>query len=85
MLRPSESRWVFTDFKIYQTFQSCFSKLLFIHKAVLIVGYGTENGIDYWLCKNSWGSGWGMQGYFKILRGQNHCSVELYAMYATVA
>lgn len=44
--------------------------------AVKIIGWGTENGVPYWLAANSWGSKWGLNGFFKILRGSNHCSIE---------
>ena len=38
--------------------------------AVVTVGWGTENGVDYWLIKNSWGKGWGDQGYIKVKRSK---------------
>ena len=41
-----------------------------IDHAVLIIGYGTdsESNLPYWLVKNSWGTNWGEEGYFRIMR-----------------
>ena len=44
--------------------------------AIRIVGWGEEKGIKFWWIANSWGSNWGINGYFRMLRGQNDCKIE---------
>jgi len=44
--------------------------------AIKILGWGTENGSDYWLVANSWNEDWGDKGFFKIKRGTNECGIE---------
>ena len=49
-----------------------------IDHAVAAVGYGTENGIDYFLVQNSWGTWWGDKGFVKIAatEGAGTCGIN---------
>lgn len=54
---------------------------------VLLVGYGTDNGIDYYKVKNSWSNSWGENGYIRLARGSQYnngagqCGILLQASY----
>jgi len=78
------------DQMAFQTYKSgvltkaCGEKL---DHGVLIVGYGTEAGKDYWLVKNSWGPTWGEDGFIKIERGlpgAGECGIKEQASYPVV-
>ncbi|XP_044269569.1 cathepsin B-like [Tribolium madens] len=74
---------IIVNFKVYQDFYN-YGSGVYHHVSgdstgyhvVKIVGWGTEQGLDYWLIANSWSKSWGENGFFKILRGQNECGIE---------
>jgi len=75
----------FQNYKFYST--GVFEPSDCPHKsnhAVLVVGYGiTSDGQKYWLIKNSWGTGWGDDGYMKMARNHdNMCAISNWAFYA---
>ena len=48
-----------------------------LNHAVVIAGY--NNTGNYWIVKNSWGSNWNGDGYFKV--GYGKCNIETYPMF----
>jgi len=74
---------VTAGFIVYEDFRG-YNGSVYYHKtgqavgghAVKLLGWGTEDGMDYWLAANSWGTNWGLKGFFKIRKGTNECEIE---------
>jgi len=62
----------------------CKNSLDDLDHAVLAVGYGTINGQDFWLIKNSWSTYWGNSGYVLMSMKDNNCGVTTAATYVTM-
>lgn len=81
------------DSRIFQSYSSgvitstsCYTSL---NHGVLAVGYGEENGLEYYLVKNSWGASWGDNGYVKIGRSDSTndagiCGIAMDASFPSV-
>ncbi|KAM3870621.1 pro-cathepsin H [Diretmus argenteus] len=79
---------VTSDFMHYEqgvySSTTCHSTTDKVNHAVLAVGYATQNDTPYWIVKNSWGSRWGINGYFLIERGKNMCGLAACSSFPVV-
>jgi len=74
-----------TAFSVYEDFMT-YSGGIYKHTtggyvgghAVKIIGWGNQSGTNYWICANSWGTSWGIQGFFWIAFGQ--CGIDSQAV-----
>jgi C1A family cysteine protease len=66
------------DQSAFQLYQSGVLKIkdcgLALDHAVLAIGYGTEDGVDYFLIRNSWGANWGDNGTIKLEYNAKECA-----------
>ncbi|CAL8358649.1 unnamed protein product [Arctogadus glacialis] len=74
----SQQKFAFYKSGVYNE-PTCTQK---VNHGVLVVGYGTQDGQEYWLVKNSWGKGFGEKGYIRMSRNQgNQCGIAVYCSF----
>jgi len=72
--------YVYSDFMQYSggIYKQAWGSYIGGH-AIKIIGWGTQNGINYWIISNSWGGKWGETGHARIAFGQVGIEVQGYA------
>ncbi|CAH9091402.1 unnamed protein product [Cuscuta europaea] len=75
------------DFQLYASGIFTGSCGVNLDHGVAAVGYGQENGVEYWIVKNSWGAYWGEEGYLRMQRNvkdpQGLCGIAIEPSYPT--
>ena len=79
------------DQRVFQSYKSgifddtsCGTQL---DHATNVVGWGSQDGEEYWIMRNSWGTSWGEEGYMKlaIVSGAGLCGIQMQPLFPTVA
>jgi len=58
-----------------------------IDHAIVAVGYGVEDGVQYYIVRNSWGTSWGEDGFVRIGTDggkKGVCGIDQYVYYPTI-